>query len=93
MVLLDFPTHSLLALNDYIPDMLELKGMVILRAYPEISRALIVPQIFCQTRRFFAGGLTPGKENQRSMAENMRHEQCAGNFGIGSYKKPRSSVD
>jgi len=29
-------------------------------------------QIFCQTRRFCAGGLSPGKEKQRSMAENMQ---------------------
>ncbi len=26
-------------------------------------------EFFRQTRRFFAGGLTPGKENRRSMAE------------------------
>ncbi len=55
-----------------------------LRAYPEISRAPIVPQILRQTRRFFAGGLTPGKENQRCMAENMWCERCADNFGMGS---------
>ncbi len=26
-------------------------------------------EFFRQTRRFFAGGLSPGKENRRSMAE------------------------
>ena len=29
-------------------------------------------QISRQTRRFFAGGLTPGKKKQRSMPQNMQ---------------------
>jgi len=62
----------------------KLESNINLRAYPEISRVPIVPQIFRQTRRFFAGGLSPGKKNQRRMAENMRCEWCAANFGISS---------
>jgi len=43
-----------------------------------------VPQIFCQTRRFSAGGLSPGKGKRRCMAENMWCKRCAHNFGISS---------
>jgi len=55
----------------------ELNDQEILRAYPQIRRMGIARQIFRQTRRFSAGGLSParparsGKEKRRSMTENM----------------------
>ena len=42
-----------------------------------LRRGPIVPQIFCQTMRFFAGVLGPGKKERRSMTGNLRCERCA----------------